>query len=175
MKSFICALTLLTIPSSFNNDETYPKGVNIRIGLDIIFLNSKGENLLQNETTEHYIFEDMKLFFLRSGKEEEVYIPNLNYPKGLRLITENQVRLNVSADVGYEPDIISITEKISTGRSVAFLKINNKLTDTIKTEWIITSQSKLITKAWCNEMLVYNTKTGLNGIKYGHGFTIVRK
>jgi len=82
--------------------------------------------------------------------------------------------LVVSANVGYQGDIITDQGEVKTGQSTARLELDKNLIDTIKTEWESGKQYLRITKAWYNGELVYDIKNKLNGLKNAHGFVIIK-
>lgn len=175
MGKLLCLILLLNF-GVFTSNEHNVGAMHVRSSLDIVFLNSKGENLLNESTPGHFSFAEMKLFFIKGKEKVEVNNPRLDSPKGINVINEQKdlIRLRVLANVGYLEDIISDNGKFKTGKSIALLQVNNKVTDTIKTQWESGPQYLLITKAWYNDKLVYDTSLKLNSMKYGDGFTITK-
>ncbi len=149
---------------------TYIKG-----DLNIVYLNSQGQDLLNRSTSDFYPMDKMKLYYLENGKKVELNNGMMDAPRGLSLITESTpARLVVFVNVGFEGDVISNNGDLKTGLSTTLLEIHRQLTDTIKTQWEKSGSSTYITKSWYNSKLVYDVKTGLTGLEGLDGFVITK-
>ena len=77
----------------------------------------------------------MKLYYLVNGEKIEVYDSNMAYPRNIGLITETTpYTLGITTYDGDE-DLISEENGVKTGVSIAYLELNENVSDTIKTQW----------------------------------------
>ncbi len=127
--------------------------MSIDVGLNISIKNGQGEDLLSSVTKSYFPFEPMKLYYDINGRTQEVYNPLMDSPRNISLITETSpYRLSVSTYDGKE-GITSDQDGIQKGENIAYLKLNDQITDTIRTEWEAGECYFVNRKLWYNGVL----------------------
>ncbi len=126
---------------------------NLRVGLQLSFLNQKGEDLLSSDTESYFPFEPMRLRHDINGRIQEVYNPLLDSPRGISLTTKTSpYRLRVRTYGGKE-GITSDQDGIQKGENIAYLQLNEQITDTLRTEWEASECYFINRKLWYNGVL----------------------
>jgi len=101
----------------------------------------------------YFPFEPMKLYYDINGRTQEVYNPLMDSPRNISLITETSPhRLRVFTSSNRE-NITSDQDGIQKGESTAYLKLNDQITDTIRTEWEAGECYFVNRKLWYNGVL----------------------
>ena len=126
---------------------------NLHLSINFSFINSNGEDLLRSNTENYFPFEPMKLYYDINGRTQEVYNPLMDSPRNISLITETSPhRLRVFTSSNRE-NITSDQDGIQKGESTAYLKLNDQITDTIRTEWEAGECYFVNRKLWYNGVL----------------------
>lgn len=121
--------------SCSKNDDVEKNGFVKSVGVEFNILNQDGDDMLNPATMDYLPLENMKLYYLINGEKIEVYDSSMAYPRNIGLITETiPYRLGIATYDG-EDGLISEVDGVKTGIAIAFLKLSEGITDTIKTEW----------------------------------------
>ncbi len=152
MKHTLLIAIIAILLSGCTKDECNECSYVVDVGLEFHIKNANGLDLLNSSTANYFIFDSIKQFNDINGEIIEVYNPNLDFPRGLFLITEtNPYSLRVFTTT----DGLGINgDEVRTGQTITYLKLNNSDTDTILTEWRKTNKSTTISKAWYNGDLI---------------------
>jgi hypothetical protein len=172
MKNLKYLLLLLVFSSCVKDKQTPICCISLRGGLDVVYLNKQGQNLLDQSTPNYYSVDKMKLYFLEKGKKTLVDNPTSDSPSGITLTKDLPIRVKVLANVGYKDDVVSDNGTMKVGQSTALLQIDENVTDTIKTEWESGDGHLLVMKGWYNSKLVYDVKAGLPSLEKTDGFVL---
>lgn len=157
MKNLI-VLVIMIIIMSCSKEKEEPSAFVLNVNVEFSVLNSKGDDLLNLETIDYYPIDSMKLYYLINNEKVEVqdFDPQIG-GGGIFLITEtNPHRISITTYAHGDEGLVNEEDGVKTGNSIAYLKLNNTDTDTIKTEW----------KAGDNYF--YNSKVWYNGVLQEH-------
>jgi len=148
------------------NDESNNHGVVVEAVVEFSLLDANNDDLLNASTPGYYPFEKMKLYFVEDGKKIEVYDPEMNDPRRLAIYKSlTPYHLIVYTSDDDTKGIISENDSIKTGISVAYLQLNDEVTDTIKTEWKSGPGYFVNTKVWYNGVLQQHPDTPFEVVK----------
>ncbi len=136
---FIFLVSFIISCTKENTDEEInmiSSGTDICSLIDISYLNTKGEDLLNPATDGYFSFEDMKLYYVKkNGDKEEVYHGNYDNPRNISLFNEIEpFKLRIFTDTDTD-NMISEDDSIMTGQSINILELNENISDTIIAEW----------------------------------------
>ena len=127
--------------------------MSIDVGLNISIKNGQGKDLLSSDTESYFPFEPMKLYYDINGRTQEVYNPLMDSPRNISLITETSPhRLRVFTSPSKE-GLTSDEDSIQRGESIAYLQLNEQITDTIRTQWEASECYFVNRKLWYNGVL----------------------
>jgi len=127
--------------------------MSIDVGLNISIKNGQGKDLLSSDTESYFPFEPMKLYYDINGRTQEVYNPLMDSPRNISLITETSPhRLRVFTSSNRE-GLTSDQDGIQKGENIAYLKLNDQITDTIRTQWEAGECYFVNRKLWYNGVL----------------------
>jgi len=126
---------------------------NLNTGIGLAFQNEKGDDLLFPSTENYFPFEKIKLYFNINGQVKEIYDPLMDYPRRLGLVTEKSPYLLSLTTYGGKEGITSDQDGIQKGENIAYLKLNDQITDTIRTEWEAGECYFVNRKLWYNGVL----------------------
>lgn len=132
-------------------------GIVMGLQVEISYLNAQGQDLLDTNTPNALDFNEMKLFYLIDGQEEEVYNSLMAHPRNIMLVDSDTARIRVFVN-NYEGNITEETENLKTGRDTCYLELAENLRDTVVTVWEgkrveengIAGGSITVVKAWLN-------------------------
>ncbi len=130
-------------------------GAVVNCTLDLIFQDNYGNDLLNPNTPNYIVYEDMKLFYLIKDEKVQISGSGMESFMNLTIIRRNPNIIRISTNT-YEVDSIHVN-----GKSTTLLQIDEKTTDTIVSEWLflrngttninVDGGSAIInTKAWYN-------------------------
>lgn len=149
MKKLFVLLILFLIISCNNSRDEPSDATNIDNGIALIIKNKDGQDLLSTTTVNSLNTDKIKLFYVVNGQPQEVFFPNLDYPRMFHII--NYVDSKAIA--------ISLNNQSTDEFPLAYIKWNESDTDTIKAHFnrgIGNDGSFVICdKVWYNDQLVY--------------------
>lgn len=169
---YLLLLTLATTMTSCSKDDNVKEPKNqdvISTTIGFHLLNEQGEDLLDPNVKGYYDFEKMKLFYLRKGKKIEVFDPLMESPRNLAVISEsepNYLRVHLGA---YDENYTSFENGVKKGIHIAYLKLSETDTDTIKSSWMSKPNIFAISKIWYN-----GVEYSINSLG-GKPFTVTKK
>ncbi|MEZ5069886.1 MAG: hypothetical protein R2751_02685 [Bacteroidales bacterium] len=107
--------------------------------------NSQNEDLLDPATLDHYDTSGIKLYYEVDGMKEEIYDPNLDYPRHFSIYHhEDEYRLQVS-----------LNASDTSEKPITYIQWNNVDTDTIEVLFKRTVRSTLKRSVWLNGQLIW--------------------
>jgi len=125
---------------------------NLNTGISLAFQNAKGDDLLNPTTQKALVVNEFMLYYLVNGKK----VIAEDYRKGSRsmmTITETSPhRLRVFTSSNRE-GLTSDQDGIQKGENIAYLKLNDQITDTIRTQWEAGECYFVNRKLWYNGVL----------------------
>lgn len=124
----------------------------IDIEVDVIVKNKAGQNLLDAATDNHYVADDIRLYYLKDSGAYEVYQPNLDAPRHFSILqTDGETTLRFSADWDVRSD------KETTVTLLQWRAGDNTDIDTIYTEMTrIKYSSMTVNKVTYKNKVVYD-------------------
>lgn len=164
MKNKLLIIISMVFILGCSKDEPNNNGYVVSLDINISYINSDGNDLLNSSTINYYQFDSIKHFNVVNGAIVEVFIPNQDCPRNLMYITETNpflLRVFTNTD-GIEVN----SDEIKIGESTSYLQLSSIDTDTITTEWRRTNKSTTISKVWYNGVLVENYQLPIEIIKY---------
>lgn len=151
MKHLMILILLFTIMSCSDNEEMAKASFVLDSQVTLAIINQNGDDLLNPATSNYFSLENMKLYYLVNDEKIEIYDPNMAYPRNIGLITETTPYTLGVATYDGDEDLISEENGVKTGISIAYLKLNENITDTIKTQWESKEGEYFVNrKAWYN-------------------------
>lgn len=121
--------------------------------------NNSGENLLN---TANYNENDIKIFYKINGQLVEVFIPNLDSPKGFKIINENNNNYMV----------LFLNATVTEALPETVIQWNELESDTIKVNYVRTENSSFWNFMWLNDVSKSNEE--LENIELGRLLKIVK-
>lgn len=140
-------LTIVTVlfACSKSNEIETQYGYNIEVGLEFSILNSLNEDLLNPENPNHLDVTKIKLFNVINGEKQEVYNPNMDYPRNFNIFKhENEYRIAV---------FLNSTE--TSEKPITYVQWNDSDIDTIEVTIKRTQSSMLQNEIWLNGIHVW--------------------
>lgn len=126
------------------------------IGTVIIVSDQKGQNLLDPDTPGHFVEQDIRIYFLRDGKREEVFHSNLDAPRSFSIETygsDNELAMKLVPDI----------ETKGTGVTTTIIQWNDSEEDTVACEVRNNDNGVFVTRVWYNNDLAYDPDSGVTG------------
>lgn len=154
MNRMLTVIFLIAAFMSCSKDNVPQSGTYIGAVAEISFLNQNQEDLLDTLTPGSFAFDDMRLYYLKHDKKVEVYDPHMDAPRSLRLIKATPNRLWIGFSTDTVEGVIGEKDGNKIGVSIAYLQLNDAVTDTIKTEWESHPGYFDITRVWYNGELL---------------------
>lgn len=157
MKKLIFFTISILIMSCSKDQNLEVNNFNLDVSVDFSILNSNGEDLLNPKTLGYFPFAGMQLYYEIDGIRIAVqdFDPQAGGNNGIMLINETvPYRLRCFPYSHGDEGLVKDENGIKTGISIAYLKLNGEVTDTIKTEWESKEDKYFInTKVWYNDVL----------------------
>jgi hypothetical protein len=156
MKAILMILAFTAL-AACNQDDEDMNGFNLENQIYLSFKNSDGQNLLDTSIENSFAIEAFKLYYLIDGEPVEVNIEN-GYNMGNIELTSDKL-----LKVFTNPSSSNIVEEISEFdivENIAYLKLSETDTDTIKTHSKSSQNYFLLSKVWYNDELVWERETG---------------
>lgn len=136
----------------------------IDTGIYLAMTNSKGVDLLNPVNPESYKPDSIRVYYLKNGKKEEIYIPNLDYPRKFVIKKNNgnnRYFLQLFLDEGtYDREI-----------TTTYIQWNSQKEDTIRCEMnrYLSQNTVYCEKVWFNGILKFDDATQSTGTNWGDG------
>ncbi|MCK5537951.1 MAG: hypothetical protein KAI79_14080 [Bacteroidales bacterium] len=155
MKKYILIIIIFSLLSCEKTEiEIENENVYLDTGVDAIYFNSLGQNMLDSNTLGSFIFDNIKQYYLDEGKKIEIYDSTIltEYPRDIYLHEQNDTLiLRILTHVSSEKFLYE-KDGLKYGETITYLKLTDEITDTIKTEWSF-GQLTTNTKIWYNGVL----------------------
>jgi hypothetical protein len=138
---------------SCSKEKTTLNGAVVNTKAEFSILNEDGDDLLNPATKGYLPFTKFKLYYLINGQKiaAQDFDSQIGGTNGMMLITEKQpYTLRCFTYCHGDEGLISEIEGIKRGIAIAYLEINDQITDTIKTEWIHKPGYFVNEKLWYN-------------------------
>lgn len=91
------------------------------LGIELIVVNSKGEDLLNPENPNHFKEKDIKLYYVVDGQTKEVYNPDMAYPRNFKIVkATNEYRITI------------FLNDSPSQKNITYVQWNKEDTDTIE-------------------------------------------
>ena len=155
MKNILIIFIVITFLFSMSCNKCGGKATVVDTGVEITYVNNKGEDLLNVATPGHFSADSIHIYNVVKGIKKEVYNSHYDIPRNFVIIKNDSLHkyfLRIFPDV-----------------DTTLLELNENTTDTITCEFA---------KSYCNNQIV--TKVWYNGIlKWGdmsvpRAFTIIK-
>lgn len=161
MKTLInlSCLSLLFLSSC---KEPTIKGVVVDTDLNLIVKDVSGKNLLDPSTPGYYKPEEIRIYYLKEGRKQEVFNPNLDAPRNFKVIKNegnNEYYVRVFVNEGTTDQEVTTT----------YIQWQSGQEDTIRS--LITRSPTTIycDKVWYNELLKYDRLKSVSETDWGNG------
>ncbi len=82
---FLGITMIFLLVSCENGKPPYP-GESVDLAIDIFLQNSSGEDLLNPNTKNSFLVNDIRVFAVENGVEKELYNPNLDCPRNFCIL-----------------------------------------------------------------------------------------
>lgn len=156
MRTFILMfIFILSIIMGCNDDDSEMTQFNLDNQIYLKITNQSGQNLFDETTEGSYNIVNLKLFYLVNNEAVEVTLEN-GYNMGSIELTSNKL-LKVLTNFS-TTNIVNETSEYKTIENIAFLKLTETDTDTIKTHSKSNRGYFLVSKVWYNDELVWNSE-----------------
>jgi len=139
-------VTLMLISAMiFLSCQEEKNSTNIDTHIEIAVVDKNGNDLLNPSAENSFKEENIKIYYLINGVVEEVFYPNLDYPRCFRIYERDGIyRMRLSPN-GNEKDEFPVT----------YIKWNETDTDTVKCNFSRGDNSLICTKVWYNGVLMW--------------------
>ncbi|TKC05600.1 hypothetical protein FA048_17935 [Pedobacter polaris] len=133
------------------------RGVDINADVSFLFLNSKGEDLLNTNTAGALTEENVDIYVLRNGSKIRLYQGNLDAAKFFKIRTENgKSRFQMYFDIS--------TENFSGNKITQFIRYKDGTEDEIVGEFNSDrKRNTLLQQIWINGTAKSRIETGNSG------------
>ena len=160
MKTIVTLIILTVFVScSKNNDDEPQNQHSINRKVEISLKNSNGEDLLDPNNPNAYKAENIKLYYLINGEKQEVFNPNMDYPRNFLIYNHDpEYRIRI-----FQNDTDNET------RPITYVEWNENETDTLQAEFFKTENTIQVIKTWFNGELKWDGSNGQDNF-----FTIVK-
>lgn len=152
MKRFLLfSIALILVSCSSDTDSPIDCCTVIDTGVDIMYVNEDGENLLEGENPIN--ISNITVYHKIGSEWTRYFKGNLDYPKGLMPIeinNEKYLRIFVSTEV--------VQDQISETKLV----FSENDEDLIKTELNLSANNTIVKKVWYNNDLKWETESNTN-------------
>ncbi len=113
---------------------------NLDASLEFSVFSLQREDLLNPENPNHLNTENLKLFYVINGENQEVYNPNMDNPKSFKIYEyENEYRIRI---------YLNHTE--TADKPITYIQWNDSDTDTIEVSYQRTQNAILQNNIWLN-------------------------
>lgn len=160
----LSCFSLLLLASCKKSDV--PLGVNIDTQVNLILKNQSGRDLLNPSTPGYYNPENIRLYYLKDGKKQEVYKPTADYPRNFFVIKNegnNEYCIRIFANE------TTVDREITT----TYVQWNAARQDTIKTLMSVGPNYIYADKVWYNGELKFDVNKDPIDTDWGNG--IIRR
>lgn len=156
MKAILMILAFTALAACSQDDEDMNR-FNLENQIYLSLKNSDGQNLLDTETENSININDIQLYYLIDNEPVEVTIEN-GYNMGSIELTSDKL-LKVFTNPS-SSNIVEETSEFHIVENIAYLKLSETDTDTIKTHSKSSQNYFLLSKVWYNDELVWERETG---------------
>lgn len=140
MKNLMIILMVTTLLACDDSNDSEKDNFNLYAGLEFSVFNSENEDLLNPENANHLDVDNIRLFYVINGQQEEVYDPNLTYPRNFTIFEhENEYRIGVSLNTSETSD-----------KPITYIQWNDQDTDTIEVVYKRTPNAIIQDTIWLN-------------------------
>lgn len=159
-------LIFLVIFSACARDFISPTVIDT--GIELAITDSNGTDLLNPENLGSYKADSIRIYYLKDGKKEEFYKPNLDMPRNFFIDKNpgnNRYYMHLVLDEGkYDREI-----------TTTYIKWNSQKEDTIKCEMnrYLSQNTVYCEKVWYNGILKFDDATQSALTDWG-GFNFIR-
>ena len=135
------------------NEEPKNESVSISTNIDLLIKDVSGQDLLNASTPNTLNTNNIKLFYLVNGQPQEVYNPNLSYPRNYFIFDYSLYNSNAIR--------VFPNDKSSDEFPITYIRWNESDTDTIKCHYLKGSSGAgsyiVCDKVWYNGILKYSS------------------
>lgn len=154
----LITITMLSCSSEDNNngESSYALSNN----LDFKVKSDDGTDLLNPNNSNAYLEENIKIYYVKeNGDIEEIYYSNLDLPRNFDIVSP--------ADSGEEEEYYMrvFLNSYMLENATTYIEWNETDTDTIKANYNSGNGYMLLSKAWYNNVLVFNRDETNNTIE----------
>lgn len=123
---------------------------NLDTYVDLSVRDAQGQDLLDPSNQEAFLENEIKLYYLVNGEQEEVFDGNLDYPRHF-FIYENEI------DGAFVIRIFP-NEAMENHLSTTFIQWNEEESDTLECEFVSGNNFLIATQLWWNDQLIWNNQ-----------------
>ena len=151
MKNLLYIATIIGLFSCESSDTMDNNYYNLDTAVKITVVDINGNDLLNPNNANCFLEENIIIYYLIDGEEEEIYDPNMDCPRNFCIYAPD------TADgkywIGLTPNIVSDS---TVGYGITYIKWNDNDKDTIKCAHRSGEGYTIVTKVWFNDELVWN-------------------
>lgn len=151
----ILFFTLLNVGCA--KEDSQMNGFNLQNQIYLEFKNKEGRNILDNSVENHLKLNKMKLFYLVNNEPVEVTVENGYNMGSIELTSNNLLKVFTNFD---KTRVVKSTQKYNIVENIAYLKLSQTDTDTVKTYCKSGLEYFTISKVWYNNKLVWEKEKG---------------
>lgn len=146
MKKLFVTLTITTLFACNTTNEMEGQDHSIfDNGIEFSISNSEQGDLLDPANPNHLDTNNIKVFYLIDGKKQQVYMPNLDYPKSFNIFKhEKEYRI-----------VIFLNTTKTADKPITYVQWNDNDTNTIEVTYDRPGNSIIQNKIWLNGELVW--------------------
>ena len=142
-------LMILVVTALFacnkSNDVEILSAYYINTSVEFSIINSQNEDLLDSNNPNHINEENIKLFYVIDGENQEVYDSNMDYPRNFLIYKhENEYRIRVF-----------LNNSETSEKPITYIQWNESDIDTIEVTIKRTQISELKDEIWLNGIHVW--------------------
>ena len=159
MKKNIILLIILIMIVALSCDKDENVMTIIDLALDISYIDSNGQYLLDSNTPNSYNTDEIKIYHYKNGEKVLFYMSNLDYSKGYFVYKATDMEYYTIRIT--QPNEFDETETGSDYEAVTFLELRSTETDTIKCLIRKGNNSIVCRKVYYNSNLVWAWEDGV--------------
>lgn len=140
MKNLLIILTVTILLACSKSNEMDNQYFNLDARLELSVFNLQNEDLLDPKNPNHLNTEDIKLFYVINGENQEVFDPNMAEPRNFIVFKhESEYRIKITLNHSETED-----------KPITYIKWSESDTDTVEVSYQRTKRSVLQNKIWLN-------------------------
>lgn len=155
MKNIIYLLCICFVINACKKKNDNSTAAYVSTNIDIKLVDSSGNDLLDTTSFLSYKYENITHYYIDENNiTHQVYLPNLEYPKQIMILTNND-STNNKYILRLFPYISDAKKENGLYICNDIIKWSSNVNDTVQSEITITTNTIKVTRVWYKKALVY--------------------